>query len=161
MSMDWQGWITFGFVATVAMTGMMVAAQLIGLSRMDLPLLLGTMITDRPERARSAGVVIHLVNGQIFALLYASAFASIGRATWWMGLGFGVLHGTAALTVLLPLFAGVHPHMSTERSGPALAVASLEPPGPVAINYGVQTPVVTLLAHAVYGLMLGAFLGPR
>jgi uncharacterized membrane protein YagU involved in acid resistance len=158
--MDWQGWITFGFVATVALTGIMVAAQMAGLSRMDLPLLLGTVVTPRPEVARGAGLVIHMINGQIFALLYASAFASIGRATWWMGLTFGALHGVASLVVVIPFLPAVHPRMASDRSGPALA-ATLEPPGLLALNYGVQTPVVALIAHLVYGLILGMFLGPR
>lgn len=158
--MDWQGWITFGFVATVALTGTMVAAQMAGWSRMDIPLMLGTLVTGRPERARAAGLVIHLVNGQIFALLYASAFASIGYATWWLGVTFGVIHGVAALTVIVPFLPGLHPRMSAERSGPALT-AALEPPGLFALNYGVQTPAVALAAHAIYGLILGMFLGPR
>jgi hypothetical protein len=158
--MDWQGWITFGFVATVALTATMAAAQMAGLSRMDIPLMLGTVFTGRPERARTIGVLVHLVNGQIFALLYASAFAAIGYATWWLGLVFGLLHGVAALVVIVPFLPGVHPRMASERSGPSLT-AALEPPGILAINYGVQTPVVALLAHALYGLILGMFLGPR
>jgi hypothetical protein len=158
--MDWHGWITFGFVATVALTGTMAAAQMAGWSRMDLPLMLGTIVTSQPERARAAGLVIHLINGQIFALLYASAFASIGYATWWLGLTFGLLHGVAALVVLVPFLPGVHPRISTERSGPSLS-AVLEPPGLLALNYGVQTPAVALVAHAIYGLILGMFLGPH
>lgn len=160
LNMDWQGWITFGFVATVALTGTTAAAQIAGLSRMDMPMMLGTMVTSRPERARAAGLVLHLVNGQFFALLYASAFASIGRATWWIGLTFGVLHGIAALVVVIPFLPGVHPRMAADRSGPALT-ATLEPPGLLALNYGVQTPAVALVAHALYGLILGMFLGPR
>lgn len=158
--MDWHGWATFGFVATVGLTGVMVAAQMAGLSRMDMPLMLGTMLTGRPERARAAGLVMHLANGQAFALVYASAFASIGYATWWLGLVFGVLHGIASMTVIVPFLPGVHPRMNAERSGPVLT-AGLEPPGLLALNYGVQTPAVAILAHALYGLVLGMFLGPR
>jgi|ERR1041384_6397201 hypothetical protein len=158
--MDWQGWITFGLIATVVLTGTMAAAQMIGLSRMDIPFMLGTMFSRRPERARTFGLLLHLLNGQVFALLYASAFALIGRATWWMGLSFGVIHGIAALTVVIPFLPGVHPRMASDRSGPAL-VGALEPPGLLALNYGVQTPVVSLAAHALYGLILGMFLGPR
>lgn len=158
--MDWQGWITFGFVATVALTGIMSAAQMARMSRMDIPLMLGTMFTPDPERARATGLVIHVVNGQLFALLYASAFASVGYATWWLGLTFGLLHGMAALVLIIPLLSGIHPRMNTERSGPVLT-ASLEPPGPLSLNYGVQTPVVGLVAHAIYGLILGMFLEPR
>ena len=91
--MDWAGWATFGFVATVVLTGIMVASQLLGLSRMHLPLILGTIFVGDPDRARVVGFLIHLVNGQIFALLYAGAFALIGRASWWLGALFGLVHG--------------------------------------------------------------------
>lgn len=158
--MDWQGWVTFGFVATAVLTAVMTTAQMAGWSRMDIPLMLGTMVTDKPDRARVLGVLIHLLNGQIFALLYASAFAAIGYAVWWMGLTFGIVHGAAALTIVIPYLPGIHPRMASERAGPRLT-AALEPPGLMALNYGKQTPIVTLTAHALYGSILGAFLGPR
>lgn len=158
--MDWVGWATFGCVATVVLTGIMTGGQMAGLSRMDMPEMLGTVFMERPERARVAGVVVHLVNGQIFALIYAAAFALIGWAAWWLGALFGIMHGLAALVVIVPLLPGIHPHMASERSGPELA-AVLEPPGLLALNYGRGTPVMTLIAHAAYGAILGGFLGPR
>jgi hypothetical protein len=50
--MDWAGWALFGLVATAALTAVMIMAQLAGLTRLDLPLLLGTVVTEDPERAR-------------------------------------------------------------------------------------------------------------
>src|SRR5438876_505312 len=135
---------TFGFVATVLLTGIMVASQLLGLSRMDLPLMLGTILVESPDRARVVGFFIHLANGQVFALLYAAAFALIGWATWWLGAIFGLIHGIAALTLILPMLPGIHPRMASTRAGPELS-AVLEPPGPLALNYGVRTPLVTLV----------------
>ncbi len=157
--MDWWGWATFGFVATVVLTGIMVAVQLAGLSRMDIPMMLGTMFVESPDLARVIGFFVHLLNGQAFALLYAAAFALIGTATWWLGALFGLVHGLAALTVIIPYLPGIHPRMASERSGPDLR-ATLEPPGPLALNYGTQTPVFTLIAHVVYGTLLGSFLKP-
>jgi len=157
--MDWAGWATFGFVATVLLTGILVGAQLAGLSRMDIPMMLGTVFVDDPDRARVVGTFVHLVNGQVFAVLYTAAFALVGWATWWLGLIFGLIHGVAALTLILPALPGLHPRMASDRAGPDLH-AVLEPPGPLAINYGIQTPVVTLVAHAVYGAILGGFLRP-
>jgi hypothetical protein len=157
--MDWAGWATFGFVATVLLTGILVGAQLAGLSRMDIPMMLGTVFVDDPDRARVVGTFIHLINGQVFAVLYTAAFALLGWATWWLGAIFGLIHGVAALTLILPALPGLHPRMASDRAGPDLH-AVLEPPGPLAINYGIQTPVVTLVAHAVYGAILGGFLKP-
>ena len=157
--MDWAGWVTFGLIATAAMTSIMVGAQLAGLSRMDIPLMLGTVVAHDPDRARAAGIVMHTAAGQTFALMYAGAFALLGRATWWLGALFGLIHGMIAMTIIVPLLPSVHPHMASEREGPRLDHV-LEPPGLLALNYGTQTPVVTIAAHVVFGVLLGTFLQP-
>src|SRR5437764_5359624 len=158
--MDWAGWALFGLVATTALTAVMIAAQLLGLTRLDLPLLLGTIVTDDPDRARVAGFFIHLVIGQGFAFGYAAAFALLDRATWWLGGLLGLLHVAVALTVLVPLLAGVHPRMASARAGPA-STAMLEPPGLLGLNYGTQTPLVAVAAHLAYGVALGVLLEAR
>jgi len=152
--MDWAGWALFGLVATTALTVVMIAAQLAGRTRLDLPLILGTLVTEDPDRARVAGFFVHLVIGQGFALGYAASFAVLDRAGWWIGALLGLLHAAVALTVLVPLLVGVHPRMASNRAGPATKTL-LEPPGLLGLNYGVETPVVTLTAHLVYGLLLG------
>lgn len=155
--MDWGGWVIFGFGATVLLTMVMVVAQLAGWSRMDMPLLLGTMLVADPDRARLAGFGMHLMMGQVFALFYAGAFTLIGRAGWWLGALFGLFHGLAALTVLLRMVAGIHPRMASDRAGPEVG-AMLEPPGLLGLHYGRQTPVITIVAHVAYGATLGVFL---
>ena len=107
-----------------------------------------------------AGFFIHLVFGQVFALGYAVSFALLGRATWWLGGLLGFLHGAVALTVLIPLLVGVHPRMASNRAGPK-STAVLEPPGLVGLNYGPQTPLVTIAAHLTYGIALGLLLDVR
>jgi hypothetical protein len=153
-----MGWALFGLVATAALTAVMIAAQLAGVTRLDLPLLLGTLVTADPDRARFAGFFVHLAIGEVFALGYAATFALLGRAAWWIGGLLGLLHAAVALTVLVPLLAGVHPRIASNRAGPA-STAALEPPGLLGLNYGARTPVVTVAAHAVYGTALGLLLG--
>jgi hypothetical protein len=155
--MDWAGWAILGLVATAALTAVMISAQLAGLTRLDLPLVLGTIVTEDPDRARIIGFFIHLCIGQGFALGYAAIFAVLDTATWWLGGILGILHAAIALTVLLPLLAGVHPRMASLRAGPA-STSTLEPPGLLALNYGIQTPVVAGLAHVTYGVILGLLL---
>ena len=157
--MDWAGWALFGLMATTALTAVMITAQLAGLTRLDLPLFLGTVLTENPDRARVAGFLVHLVIGQGFALGYAGTFATLGFATWWLGLALGLLHGIVALAVIVPLLAGVHPRMDSHRAGPGSS-AVLEPPGLFALNYGAQTPLVAIAAHLAYGVMLGVLLTP-
>lgn len=156
--MDWAGWATFGVAATVLLTGIMISAQLAGWTRMDLPLMLGTMFVADPDRARFAGFFVHLAMGQGFALLYASAFALLDTATWWLGALFGAFHGMATLTVLVRIIVSIHPRMASDRAGPEIG-ALLEPPGLFGLHYGRQTPVLALIAHVAYGATLGAFLG--
>lgn len=155
--MDWGGWAVFGLVATAALTAVMTSAQLAGLTRLDLPLVLGTLVTEDPDHARVAGFVIHLGVGQLFALGYLTFFALLDRATWWLGGLLGLLHVSVALMVLLPLLPGLHPRMASHRAGPE-SRAVLEPPGLLALNYGIQTPAVAVVAHLVYGAVLGLLL---
>ncbi|WP_353511361.1 hypothetical protein [Intrasporangium sp.] len=157
--MDWSGWALFGLLATTGLTAVMIAAQLGGLSRLDIPLILGTVVRRDPDRARIAGFFIHLVFGQVFALGYALVFARLGQATWWIGGLLGLLHSAVALSVLIPMLVGIHPRMASNRSGPR-STAMLEPPGLFALNYGARTPLVTVAAHLVYGIALGLFVGP-
>jgi hypothetical protein len=158
--MDWSGWALFGLVATSVLTAVMVGAQLAGLTRLDIPLILGTIVTPDPDRARVAGFFLHLVIGQGFALGYAAAFSLLDEATWWLGALLALVHVGVALTVLVPLLAGVHPRMASRRAGPE-TVAVLEPPGLLALNYGVQTPAVAIVAHLTYGIALGLLLSPH
>ncbi len=129
--MDWGGWAVFGLLATTALTAVLILAQLAGLTRMDLPMMLGTLVVDDPDRARVVGFFLHLAMGQVFGFGYAVVFALVDRAGWQLGLALGLVHALVALTVLVPaLLPGVHPRMSTPRSGPT-ACPGLEPPGPL------------------------------
>jgi len=146
----------WGFLATLVLTTLMAGAQGVGLSRVSIPFLLGTIVTPHRARAGLVGFVVHLANGWIFALLYAALFQSVGRATWWMGAALGALHGLVVLIALLPLLPGLHPRMASERRGPE-PTRALEPPGFLGLNYGRRTPLVTIFAHVVYGAILGGF----
>ena len=155
--MDWTGWALFGLIATAALTSVMTIAQLAGLTRLDLPLLLGTIVTEDPDRARVAGFFLHLLVGLGFALGYAAVFALLGEATWWLGALLGLLHVAVALTVLVPLLPGVHPRLASARAGRS-STAALEPPGLFGLNYGRETPAVAIAAHLVFGIALGVLL---
>lgn len=149
----------WGFVATVLLTSVMTGAQGLGLTRISLPHLLGTMVTGSHDRALAAGTAIHLVNGWLFALLYAWGFEQVGRATWWLGGAAGLLHGVFVLTAGMSVLPGIHPRMASERQGPT-AKRQLQPPGFLALHYGQRTPAFLLAAHVLYGIVLGAFYVP-
>ena len=150
---DWALW---GFAATLVLTILLSGAQGLGLTRMSIPYLLGTMATADRDRAKLYGFGLHLLNGWLFALLYIAAFHSWGGATWARGAAIGFVHAAFVLTFGMRLLPALHPRMAREDQGPEL-VPQLEPPGFLALNYGVQTPLHALFAHLVYGAILGAF----
>jgi hypothetical protein len=154
--MNLESILLWGFVATIVLTAIMQGGQSLGLSRISLPFMLGTMFTASRDRAAMIGFLVHLVAGWLFAAIYALAFESWHRATWWLGAGIGLVHGLAVLVVLMPVLPGFHPRMATEQRGPE-PTRELEPPGFLALHYGRRTPLLTLLAHLIYGAILGAF----
>jgi hypothetical protein len=146
-----------GFAGTLVLTTAMAAASQLRVTRMDIPFLLGTACTNDRTRARVVGYALHFTAGLLFSLFYYAGFAALGRAGWALGLAFGLVHalfaGTTLVNVLLP---AVHPRMGTDVSA-ADSSPLLEPPGFMMLNYGVGTPLVSLLAHLAYGAIIGAF----
>ena len=146
-----------GFAGTLVLTTAIAAASELGLTRMDLPFLLGTAFSVDRRKARVIGYVLHFVAGIAFALGYYALFVALGRSSWWLGAVFGLGHalfaGTAMVNTLLPL---IHPRMGSPMTA-ADEAPLLEPPGFMLTNYGLATPIVTVIAHVSYGAIIGAF----
>jgi hypothetical protein len=151
------GALVGGLVGTVVLTSGLRIAQELGWTRMDIPLLLGTVFTDNRSRASVLGYVAHFVNGLLFALVYYGIFHAVGHAGWAFGAVLGVVHaafsGGVLVTVLLP---AVHPRMGTPWSD-AEDTPILEPPGFLLVNYGRRTAIWTLVLHIIYGAIVGGF----
>ena len=79
--MNWEGWLLWGFVGTLALTSLIAASQGLGLTRMNIPYMLGTIFTPNRDRAKLIGIVLHTCVGWVLALLYVAAFQSWGMAT--------------------------------------------------------------------------------
>lgn len=157
--MNWSSWLLWGFVSTIVLTTLMAGSQGFGLTRMNLPYMLGTMFTPNRDRAKFIGFGLHLVNGWLFSLIYVLTFHAWGGATWWRGGLIGFVHASFVLVAGMRLMPGMHPRMASEQQGPTV-VRQLEPPGILALNYGLQTPVSVLVAHVAFGMILGAFYQP-
>jgi hypothetical protein len=153
---NWVSIVLWGFVGTAVMTILLAASQRFGLSRMSLPFMLGTMFTPDRDRARLIGFAVHLANGWWLAIIYAAAFESWGRTDWTLGALIGLVHASFVLTAVMPLLPALHPRMASEQRGPT-ATRQLEPPGFLALNYGQRTPISVIIAHLIYGGILGAF----
>src|SRR5215216_3588084 len=146
----------WGLAATAILTTILRSAQALGHTRADLPFILGSMFTADRDKAKVYGYVIHLVNGWLFAMVYAAGFEAVGYANALCGALVGAVHGGFVVVVALPLIPSFHPRMATDGWGPE-PTKQLEPPGNFGLNYGLSTPVVTFVAHVVYGTILGFF----
>lgn len=151
------GAIVGGLLGTVVLTTALSAASELGLTRIDLPFLLGTAVTEDRIRAKVAGYALHFVFGVLFALGYYTVFAVIDRSGIVLGALLGLIHalfaGTALVNILLP---AVHPRMGTGFDA-AGSAPLLEPPGFMLVNYGRETPVAMIVSHIVYGAIVGGF----
>ncbi|HET6790777.1 MAG TPA: hypothetical protein VFI35_04245 [Actinomycetota bacterium] len=149
------GALAGGLLGTFVLTTVLRTASELGLTRVDLPFLLGTAVTKDRARAKAIGYVAHFGFGLLFSLAYAVFFFVVDASGWLLGALLGLAHGlfagTALVNVLLPV---VHPRMgkpwTDARSSPLI-----ESPGFLMLNYGAGTPVVSLIAHILYGAIVG------
>jgi hypothetical protein len=151
------GALAGGLVGTVVLTSSLRLTQALGLTRMDIPLLLGTVFSEDRRKATLIGYAVHFSNGVLFSLGYAAIFFAVDQAGWLFGGALGVVHaafaGGALVNVLLP---AVHPRMGTPWTD-AEETPVLEPPGFMLVNYGRHTVIATFLAHVAYGAIVGGF----
>ena len=65
------GSIIAGLLGTLVMTLLMYMAPLMGMPKMDIIGMLGTMFTGSEGTARMLGTLAHFMMGVIFAIIYA------------------------------------------------------------------------------------------
>ncbi len=142
-----------GFVATAAMTGLMYAAPMMGMPKMDIATMLGTMFLPSPGPAFWLGMMIHLMMGII---LFPAIYRFVLQPSSGSGTGRGVLLGlllwAAANMMVMPMMAAIHPMV---KSG------MMPAPGFLMLNLGVMAPIGSLIGHLLYGVVLGKLAGPK
>lgn len=154
--MNWSDWLLWGFVSTIVLTTIEAGSQSMGLTRMSIPFILGTIFTPDRDKAKWIGFGVHVLNGWLFSLSYVLIFHSLGEARWWLGSIVGLGQALFVLTVGMWILPGMHPRMATEQHGPTVT-RELEPPGFLGLNYGIQTPITVVVAHLIFGAIIGAF----
>lgn len=160
----WQALLA-GFAGVLAMMVGMRGAKAMGMTNMPpMPLIIGGMVTDEPDRAKKIGLLTHVVvmGAVVFGLGYAALFAAFGTAGWLSGVAIGAVHGLV-VGVVFTMMGAMHPRMQ-----PAAAFSGgttwrhdgqhleIEEPGFFGVNYGGGTAVGVVVLHALYGLVLGA-----
>lgn len=117
--------IISGLAGTLVMTVLMYMAPAMGMPKMDILGMLGTMFSPKQGVARVIGVLAHFMMGAVFAIVYALLWSlGIGSPTWLWGIIFGAVHAVVAM-VMIPVMMKMHPRPSQMESGPKMMVGQL------------------------------------
>lgn len=138
-----------GVLGAFILTVLMAIGRVSGLDVFNIELVLGSMLTRTLNPGTwMLGFIWHLINGGIFACIYAFGFRTLNRASASLGTGFGFIHwlfaGLAA--GLLPV---LHPLVPGEFSVPGYFLANL---GPMSF-------IGFLIAHLIFGAVVGWIYG--
>ncbi len=132
-----------GVVGAIVMSIIMAMARAMGMQA-QLEMLLGTMIMPPGQGAFWLGMMMHLMMGGIFGLVYAWGFTAIHRTGWTTGLAFGAVHSIAA-----GVFMGIIPMMHPR-------IPPMQAPGFFMANLGMMGVVAEVMLHLIYGAVVGA-----
>ena len=147
--MNILGAIVAGLVGTVIMTMVMNMAPQMGMPKMDIVGMLGSMFS--PQGNRTLGWDMHLMMGVVFAVIYA--------LLWTAGLGavsllWGALFGAAHWIIAGAMMGG----MSMMHAG--VKAGTVEAPGVFMLNTGgVMAFMGGLIGHIIFGLIVALVYG--
>lgn len=146
-AISWAGAIVWGIVATAVFTVFSMIGKAVGMTRMDLLDLLGSAVAPpHTTQAKAVGAAMHHMNGAILGVSWAYAARLAGLDLRWpSALAWGAVLWVLAMLMMSALGA-VHP---------AIRRGEQADPGVAATNFGVMTPVGSLMGHLVWALVLG------
>ena len=134
-----------GFIGTAVMTAMMMMSPQMGMPKMDMPGLLGSMFGTPGNKM--LGLMMHFMMGVVFAIIYAVLFATFTDANvTLLSVAFAVVHW-----FIVGLMMGMMPVMhSGIKSGDVSA------PGLYMTNIGGMLGFMGgMMGHIVFGLVVG------
>ncbi|MDF1521818.1 MAG: hypothetical protein P1P87_03240, partial [Trueperaceae bacterium] len=124
-----------GVLGTVVMTMLMLMAPRMGMPKMDMTGMLGTMVVPPGGAAQALGAAMHVMMGAVLAIVYALLWSwGLGSPNWAGGVALGLAHGVVA-AVMMPAITRMHPR-KPESEGGAMAVVGI------------------LMGHLVFGLVV-------
>ncbi len=115
--MDLIGAMIAGLMGTVAMSFVIYIGPLVGMPRMDLIGLLGSVFSGNRAAARILGILLHLATGVLSGIIYGVLWSlDLFSPTWVSGLLLGLGHWVVA-SLMMPRILMMHPRNPTlERS---------------------------------------------
>ncbi len=153
--------VVAGALATVAFTVPMYVARRTGVSKLDLPMLLGSFVRKPDGKARLIGLVPHALQSTLLMpSAYRAGFRALGvRPSAKSGLMLAVPHlaysATAAAVV-----GKLNPRAVARGDEKLLEhVGHVKAPGFAGRRYGLLTVASFVVGHAIYGAIIGWWLG--
>jgi hypothetical protein len=145
--------ILAGLIGGLAFLAVVYMGLGTGMTRMNFLPMLGSMMAPKASRSVTYGIglVIHLMASAAFGLAHAGILTaidvdSVGAAAGW-DVVIGAVHGIGVLILMPMMLTMAHPLV---RRG------DLERPGAFLTGFGSMTPVGSLAAHVVFGLVVGS-----
>jgi len=136
-----------GVTASLVITLVMVLVRSAHLSRLDLEMMLGALLTGSVGPMTWAiGCCLQLLAGGVLALGYAWMFEVVGAAGWRRGMLLSTCHALIS-GAALALVPALHPE--------GAAFPRLRAPGFMAAAYGPVAVTWFLAVHALFGLIVG------
>lgn len=124
----------------------------VGMTRMNFLYILGTMMAPQASErtAYTVGFAAHMMASAGFGLahaglLHAIGVSSVGQAAGW-DLLVGAVHGMVILAVMPMMLNTMHVLVRQGR---------ITHPGVALVGFGTMTPMGSLMAHVVFGLVVG------
>jgi uncharacterized membrane protein YagU involved in acid resistance len=134
-----------GVIAWIVFTIILYMVPAMGVPKMDLPALLGGMFG---MNSVAMGWVMHFIVGMVLAFVYAYWLVEyLPGAPWLRGLEYGVLPWLTMMVIVAPMLPVVDP------------MTAKMPPGFFLANMGTMATVGSLIAHLIWGVVLGAVSG--
>ncbi len=142
------GAIVAGVVGTAAISMLMAMGPRMGMPKMAIWEMLGTMFSKEGNLA--LGWIAHFMMGVIFAIIYAALWAAgIGSATWLSGVTFGAVH-----FLIAGLMMGGMPMLHA-----GIRAGTVKAPGVLMLNSGIMGLMGGLIGHVIYGLVVALVYG--
>ena len=137
--------IVAGLVGTAAMSLLMVMGPRMGMPRMAIWEMLGSMFDSHGNN--TLGWIAHFMMGAVFALVYAALWsAGLGAPTLIGGVLFGAVH-----FVIVGLMMGGIPMLHA-----GIKAGTVQAPGVLMLNGGVLGLIGGLIGHILYGLVVAS-----
>ena len=117
--------------------------------RMNLFLMLGTMMFRNKGSAYVAGAMMHGVMSVVFGLIHVALYSAFGLTSALVAWGalFGFVHW-----LVTGMGLGMIPVMH-----PLIRRGEMDAPGAFAMNYPAMTAMGFFMLHIIFGILVGAF----